>query len=98
VFRVMTCNEYYKTHPLPPPGHDHCSLPAIGSSTAKSVALLGFSTTLFGVPNLFLTGWTIKKFGIKTALLIQVSWVALRLLAQNAGVEVDVSCSIRYMS
>jgi hypothetical protein len=95
VFRVMTCDEYYETHPEPfSRSRDRCDLPEIGSSTSKAVALLGFSTTLFGVPNLFLTGYTIKKFGIKTALLIQVSWVAVRLLIQNAGVEVGKGAGI----
>lgn len=69
----MTCSEYYKDHPEPSLGVDRCNIPAIESSTAKAVAILGFSTTLFGVPNLFLTSWTIKKWGIKKALLIQVS-------------------------
>jgi hypothetical protein len=85
----MTCDQYYDVHQKPIDGlRDRCSIPAIESSTAKSVALLAFSTTLFGVPNLFLTGWTIKKYGVKTALWIQVSWVAIRLLVQNTGVEV----------
>jgi hypothetical protein len=85
----MTCDQYYDNHQNPIEGlRDRCSIPAIESSTAKSVALLAFSTTLFGVPNLFLTGWTIKKYGVKTALCFQVSWVAIRLLVQNTGVEV----------
>jgi len=95
VFRVMTCDEYYQTHPEPPPGiRDRCNVPAIGASTAKSVAFLAFSTTFFGVPNLFLTGYTIKKFGIKSALLFQVTWVAIRLLVQNTGVQVGKGAGI----
>jgi MFS family permease len=91
----MTCDEYYQHHPEPLTNmRDRCDIPAIGSSTSKSVALLGFTTTLFGVPNLFLTGHTMKKFGIKTALLIQVSWIAARLLIQNTGVEVGKATGI----
>jgi hypothetical protein len=39
-----------------------------------------------GVLNLFVTGWTIKKFSVKTALLISVFWPAVRLAVQNLGV------------
>jgi len=86
VFRVMTCEAYYKTHPEPPPGSDRCSNHDIEAGTARAVSLLGASTTLFGVANLFVTNWTIKKFGIKAALFISVFWPAVRLAVQNIGV------------
>jgi MFS family permease len=86
----MTCDEYYKHHPLPLPGtpayEARCSIHSIEASTARSVALLGSGTTLFGVANLFITGWTIKVWGIKRALLITIFWPAVRLLVQNIGV------------
>ena len=82
----MTCNAYYDTHPEPPPGIDRCSNRQIESGTAQAVALLAASTTFFGIANLFVTGWTIKKLGIKSALLIQVFWPAVRLAIQNVGV------------
>ncbi|KIW02644.1 uncharacterized protein PV09_06083 [Verruconis gallopava] len=88
VFRVMTCQAYYDTHTPPSlaTSKDRCSMPAIEASTAKSVALLGASTTLFGLINLFITGWLIKRIGVKSTLLIQVFWPAVRLLIQNIGV------------
>ena len=88
VFRVMTCEAYYESHPSPAPGtgKDRCSLPAIEAGTAKAVSLLGAGTTLFGLINLFITGYLIKRIGVKATLLIQVFWPAVRLLVQNIGV------------
>ena len=68
--------------------HDRCSLHEIESSTALSVSLLGASTMVFGLLNLFLTGSLIKRIGVKPTLVIQVFFPALRLLIQNVGVEV----------
>lgn len=92
IFRVMSCEAYYETHP--PPGHamsDRCSVPEIAANTSKAIALVSFSTTFFGVMNLILTGWTIKRLGVKYALLIQVFWPAVRLAVQNVGVELGSS-------
>jgi MFS family permease len=50
------------------------------------VSLLGAGTTLFGLINLFITGWLIKRIGVKATLLIQVFWPAVRLAVQNIGV------------
>jgi MFS family permease len=82
----MTCDEYYNTHPGPALSADRCSIPEVDAVTSREVALLGFSTTLFGVVNLFVTGYTIRRFGIKSALAIQVFWPAARLAVQNVGV------------
>ncbi|KIW13439.1 hypothetical protein PV08_08627 [Exophiala spinifera] len=73
---------------------DRCSVPAIESSTALSVALLGASTTIFGLLNLFVTGSLIKRIGVKPTLVIQVFFPALRLLVQTIGVEVWGSTGI----
>ncbi|KAK3100843.1 hypothetical protein LTR53_018927, partial [Teratosphaeriaceae sp. CCFEE 6253] len=65
VFGVMTCEEYYRHHDVPPPGlsFDHrCQVHEIEGSTARAVALLGTSTTFFGVANLFFTAWMMKAF------------------------------------
>ncbi len=90
IFGVMTCEEYYRHHQLPPmntPAYDsRCEIRSIEASTARAVALLGSGTTLFGVANLFVTGWTIKVWGIKRALLITIFWPAIRLAVQNVGV------------
>jgi len=83
----MTCDDYYQSHPEPEPGFPRCQIHEIEAGTARAVALLGASTTLFGVLNLFFTGWTIKVLGIKRALLITIFWPALRLVVQNIGVQ-----------
>ncbi len=82
----MICEAYYKTHPEPAPGPNRCANHEIEAGTARAVSLLGASTTLFGVLNLLVTGWTIKRFGIKSALLGSVFWPAVRLAVQNVGV------------
>ncbi|KAI6818491.1 hypothetical protein KC332_g10093 [Hortaea werneckii] len=102
VFGVMTCDEYYKNHPdaglsllqEPGLGHNRCQIHAIEASTARSVALLGTSTTLFGVINLFFTGWTMKAFGVKKALMLTVFFPAVRLAVQNIGVEAGANLGI----
>ncbi|KXT11051.1 hypothetical protein AC579_1977 [Pseudocercospora musae] len=85
VFGLMTCDQYYHDHPSLP--EKDCHITAVQSSTARSVALLGAGTTLFGVLNLFYTGWAIKRFGVKSALLSSVFWPAVRLAVQNVGVQ-----------
>ncbi|OJD38656.1 major facilitator superfamily transporter [Diplodia corticola] len=45
-FRLMTCDEFYKTHEIPPPGHDRCAVHEIEAETARQVTLVGTSTTI----------------------------------------------------
>lgn len=90
----MTCDEYYKTHPDPGAVPGRCRNPVIEAGTAQSVALLGAGTTLFGVINLFFTGWSIKRFGIKSALMTSVLWPAVRLAVQNVGVQTGAGLGI----
>jgi len=97
VFRLMTCQAYYESHPGTAPSspiHDRCSLPEIEAGTARAISLLGCSTTFFGVANLFITGRLIKRFGVKSALGVQVFWPAARLAVQNVGVLVGGSAGI----
>ncbi|SMQ53404.1 unnamed protein product [Zymoseptoria tritici ST99CH_1A5] len=96
VFGLMTCDEYYRTYPKLDPGPvaGRCRHPSIEASTARSVAFLGATTTIFGVLNLFYTGWAMKKWGVKTALLTSVCWPALRLVVQNVGVRVGYGLGI----
>lgn len=94
VFGLMTCDDYYLSHPEPAAGDPRCQKHDIEAATARSVALLGASTTLFGVLNLFFTGWTIKVLGIKRALMITIFWPALRLVVQNIGVQTGYGLGI----
>ncbi|KAJ4343641.1 hypothetical protein N0V95_006615 [Ascochyta clinopodiicola] len=96
VIRLMTCDAYYKDerHVRDPTARDVCARHEIEASTARAWALLGGSTTLFGLVNLLITGWTIKRLGTKRALAIQIFWPAVRLLVQNIGVSKGSSAGI----
>lgn len=95
VFGLMTCDEYYAHHPGDPgAAYQHCKVHQIEANTARSVALLGASTTMFGVINLFFTGWTMKAFGVKKALQLSVFFPAVRLAIQNFGVETGAGLGI----
>ncbi|KAF9734169.1 hypothetical protein PMIN03_011468 [Paraphaeosphaeria minitans] len=85
VFRVMACDAYYLEHDVLHPPEDRCSLREIGARTAREVAIIGMSTTFFGVANLLVATWCIKKLGVKQALMIQIFWPAVRLAIQNLG-------------
>lgn len=86
VFRVMTCDAYYEDHTPDPHAADNCAKREIEAGAARAFALLAASTTLFGLVNLLVAGWTIKRLGVKLALIIQVFWPAVRLLIQNIGI------------
>lgn len=94
VFGVFSCEEYYKTHDDPGPIAGRCRLAAIEANAAQQVAILGMGTTLFGVANLFFTGWMIKRFGLKNALFTSVLWPAVRLAVQNLGVQLGAGTGI----
>lgn len=86
-FRVMTCDAYYKNHPSPDPEvPDRCSVRDIEAGVAAAFALLAGSNTFFGLINLLVTGWAIKRFGVKLALVSQVFWPTVRLAIQTVGV------------
>jgi predicted MFS family arabinose efflux permease len=87
VFRIMTCDAYYEEHePDPNPAVDICAKREIEAGTARSFALLAASTTIFGLVNLLVAGWTIKRLGVKMALIIQIFWPAVRLVGQIIGI------------
>lgn len=81
-FRLMTCEQYYTTHDQYIGDGDRCSINEIEATTAKAISLLGTTTTIFGVLNLLFAGWTIKRFGVKAALIQQTVWPAVRLCCQ----------------
>lgn len=86
VFRIMTCEAYYENHAPDPNDMDRCAKREIEAGAARAFALLAASTTIFGLVNLLVAGWTIKRLGVKRALIIQVFWPAVRLLVQTIGV------------
>lgn len=85
-FRLMTCDAYYETHHPDFSVPDICARREIEASAARAFALLAASNTIFGLINLLVARWTIKKLGVKRALLFQFVWLAVRLLIQTIGV------------
>lgn len=82
----MECDTYYDSHPPYQGTGDRCSVDAITAGTATQFSILGMSTTLCGTINLFITGWMVKKFGPRSALLQQTFVPGIRVLAQVVGV------------
>ncbi|KAH6880391.1 hypothetical protein B0T10DRAFT_609499 [Thelonectria olida] len=86
LFHLMVCDSFYDSHPpFDGPG-DRCSRDEIAAGTAMQYSILGMSTTLCGTLNLFVAGWTAKKFGPRAALMVQTSVAAIRVATQILGV------------
>ncbi|WVQ69175.1 uncharacterized protein L199_007391 [Kwoniella botswanensis] len=81
-FRVMTCDEYYKTHEWDGSHGDRCSIPQVEGKSAREIAIMSTTTTTSTIANLFISGWFIKHFGVKAAMFQQTFWAALRNLCQ----------------
>ncbi|KAF1953185.1 hypothetical protein CC80DRAFT_420839 [Byssothecium circinans] len=91
----MSCDAYYETHSSPPDSTvDRCALREVEARMAREITLLAASTTIFGTVNLLAAGWSIKKFGVKKALLVQVFVPAVRLIVQNVGVMLGSNAGI----
>jgi MFS family permease len=86
VFRVMTCDAYYEKHEADPSAHDRCAKHEIDAGAARAFALLSASTTIFGLLNLLIASWMIKRLGVKRALIVQIFWPAVRVFIQTIGV------------
>ncbi|GKU20016.1 unnamed protein product [Fusarium langsethiae] len=86
VFHLMTCDSFYDSHPPYNGPGDRCSRDEIASGTATQFSILGMSTTFCGTLNLFLAGWTAKRFGPRVALLMQIFIPAIRVVTQILGV------------
>ncbi|KAG9195045.1 hypothetical protein G6011_00165 [Alternaria panax] len=85
-FRILTCDAYYEHHEPDPNATDRCARREIDAGAARAFALLASSTTIFGLVNLLVAGWTIKRLGVKLALIVQLFWPAVRVLVQNIGI------------
>jgi MFS family permease len=85
-FRLMTCDAYYETHDTDPSLPDPCANREIEAGAARSFTVLAASTMVFGLLNLLVAAWTIKRLGVKRALIIQIFFPAVRLLIQTIGV------------
>ncbi|KAB5575323.1 hypothetical protein GE09DRAFT_591239 [Coniochaeta sp. 2T2.1] len=86
VFRLMECDVFYSRNPPFRGAGDRCSRNEIAAGTARQYSILGMSTTFCGTFNLFVAGWMVKKFGPRTALMVQTLVPAVRVLTQILGV------------
>lgn len=86
VFHLMECDVYYETHPPHTGPGDRCSINEIAAGTATQFSILGMSTTFCGTLNLFVTGWSIKRWGPRFALILQTFIPAIRVATQVLGV------------
>ncbi|KAK7697765.1 hypothetical protein SLS64_013239 [Diaporthe eres] len=86
VFHLMECDVYYETHPPHTGPGDRCSINEIAAGTATQFSILGMSTTFCGTVNLFVTGWSIKRWGPRFALILQTFIPAIRVATQVVGV------------
>lgn len=86
----MECDIFYG-HNNPPPFEgigDRCHRREISAGTAMQVSILGMSTSLSGVFNLFISGYFIKLWGPRWAFVSQTSLLGLRVSTQVLGVSV----------
>lgn len=86
VFHLMECDIYYESHPPYTGPGDRCSVNEIAARTATQFSILGMSTTFCGTINLFITGWTVKKWGPRFALFLQTLIPAIRTCCQIIGI------------
>jgi len=67
-------------------GGDRCNRNEIAAGTATNFSILGMTTSLCGTLNLFVAGWTVKRFGPRLALMVQTLVPAVRVATQVLGV------------
>lgn len=82
----MTCEEFYRHNPPSQTPGDRCSRNEIDAEYAKQVSIIGLTTTLCGIINLFVAGWQTKKLGPQLALVSQTICPAIRVAIQVAAV------------
>lgn len=104
VFRLMECEIFYSRNPSallfggyalsdggasdPDYGGSRCNRPEINAGTAAQYSILGMSTSLSGVFNLFVCGYFIKLWGPRWAFVSQTSLLGLRVCTQILGVTI----------
>ncbi len=85
----MECDIFYSHDGNRPPPHgDRCHRREIDAGTATQVSILGMSTSLSGVFNLFVCGYLIKLWGARWAFASQTALLGLRVSTQVLGVSV----------
>ncbi|KAI1350693.1 major facilitator superfamily transporter [Xylaria sp. FL0043] len=89
VFRLMECDIFYEHNPpFTGPAGERCQRREIDAGTALQFSVLGMSTSLSGVFNLFVCGYFIKLWGPRWSFVSQTSLLGLRVSTQIIGVTV----------
>ncbi|KAI1262618.1 major facilitator superfamily transporter [Xylariaceae sp. FL1019] len=87
VFRLMECDIFYTHHPpYDGPAGMRCHRRDIDANTALQFSILGMTTSLSGVFNLFVCGYFIKRWGPRWAFVSQTSLLGVRVSTQVIGV------------
>ncbi|KAK8059075.1 major facilitator superfamily transporter protein [Apiospora saccharicola] len=73
MFHIMECDVFYTKHPPFEGIGDRCARNEIAAGTATQFSILGMSTTLCGTLNLFFSGWLVKRYGPRLALMLQTT-------------------------
>ncbi|KAK8127169.1 hypothetical protein PG984_008277 [Apiospora sp. TS-2023a] len=94
MFHIMECDVFYSKHPPFTGIGDRCSRNEIAAGTATQFSILGMSTTLCGTLNLFFSGWLVKRYGPRLALMLQTTIPAVRVLLQILGVQAGGAAGI----
>lgn len=100
LFRVMSCEAFYAhedqhSHDFDmavaaaaSTTADRCARREIDAATAQQVSIVGMTTSVCGIINLFICGSLIRKLGPRWALVSQTSLLAVRVAIQILGVRV----------
>ncbi|KAI0427645.1 major facilitator superfamily transporter [Xylaria sp. FL1042] len=89
VFRLMECDIFYEHNPpFMGPADERCHRREIDAGTALQFSVLGMSTSLSGVFNLFVCGYFIKLWGPRWSFVSQTSLLGLRVSTQIIGVAI----------
>ncbi|KAI0127390.1 hypothetical protein BJ170DRAFT_625194 [Xylariales sp. AK1849] len=87
LFHIMECDVFYSKNPPFEGIGDRCNRNEIAAGTATQFSIVGMSTSLCGTFNLFVTGWMIKRYGPRFALVLQTVIPAIRVALQCLGVQ-----------
>ncbi|KAL2882669.1 hypothetical protein SGCOL_001876 [Colletotrichum sp. CLE4] len=88
VFRVMACETFYESHaPYDGPASEMCHRREIDANTATQVSILGMTTSVCGILNLFICGDLIKRWGTRWALISQTGLLGIRVSCQVLAVS-----------
>ncbi|KAJ7767026.1 hypothetical protein DFH07DRAFT_808975 [Mycena maculata] len=83
-YRIFNCQEYYAdpSHPPYEGTGDACAITAVDTSTAKDISVMVILSTFSATVNLLFTTWQIRHWGLRTAIVQQTFWPAIRNLTQ----------------